>query len=85
MVAQPLEVAANAGHDTGHSPDPRSVCLAERIDDARPDTRLVLAGVVEQAGDEDIGLVHALSPERRDDVEPVAPIGDVHRVEEREL
>ncbi len=85
MVLQPPELAAPARQDGGDPPDPRAVRLTERVGDPRPDADMALAGVVEQPGEQDLVVGHAVGAQRRHDVEPVASIGDVHRVEEREL
>ena len=53
--------------------------------DTRDHPRVALAGVVQQAGEEDLGIGLATRPQCRDDVEPVAPVRDVHPVEHREL
>ena len=47
--------------------------------------RAALAGVVEEARQEHVGVGHAGRPECGHDVEAVAPVGDRHPVEEGEL
>ena len=77
--------APKPGRHARPSPDPSAVPLPERVGDPRPDPGVALAGVVQQACDQHVRLGDALGAQRGDDVEAVAPIGDVHRVEEREL
>ena len=59
--------------------------LAEAVCDAGPDARVALSGVVEESRDENVGVGDALAAERRDDIEPMTLVRDMHRVEEAEL
>jgi hypothetical protein len=40
---------------------------------------------VEQAREQDVAIVHAVATQGRDDIEAVTTIGDMHRIEQREL
>ena len=77
--------ARNPGSSARHAQDPRAVAPGQGVGDARPDAGVALAGVVEQPGEQDVRLGDAVGAQRGDDVEAVAPVGDVHRVEQREL
>ena len=65
--------------------DPRPPRLAERPGDPREDAGLALATVVEEPGEEELVVGRPGRAERRHDVEAVAPVGDVHPVEQGEL
>jgi len=85
MGPESLEGGAEPGQGAGSARDPVAIAAPQRVSHARPDPGLALARVVEQAGDEDVRLRHTVDAERRDDVEPVAAVGHVHGVEQREL
>lgn len=53
--------------------------------DPRPHPGVALPGVMEQPGDEDLGVGDALGAQRRHDIEPVTAIGDVHLVVQLQL
>ena len=44
-----------------------------------------LAAVVQQAGQEQVGIILAVTPKRGDDIEPVALVCTMHRVEQLHL
>src|SRR5659263_395719 len=51
-----------------------------------PDVQVAaLAAVVQQAGEHQVGILLALVAQRADDIEAVALVGAVHRVEEAQL
>src|SRR5579859_1344962 len=53
--------------------------------DARPEADVALAGVMDEGRRTDLPVGDAFETERGDDVESVATVGDVHRVEDPEL
>ena len=85
MRPEAFEGRPEPGQDGRDAPDPVPIPLTERVGDARPDPGLSFAGIVQQAGEEEVGIGHAIRAQRRLDVEAVTPVGDVHRVEEGEL
>ena len=76
---------AHAGQDAGRAPHPRAIRLAERERHAWPHPGAALARVVEQPGEQDLVVGDALLAQRRDHVEAVPPVGDVHRIEQCQL
>ena len=74
-----------AGDDPGDSPYPCAVRLPESVGHPRPDAGVALPGVVEQTREEQILVGRAVPSQGGDHVEAVATVGDMHRIEEREL
>ena len=85
MVAEAGQDWPPAGDDPGHSPHPCAVRLPESVDHPRPDAGVALPGVVEQTCEEQIVVGRAVLPQGGDHVEAVAAVGDMHRIEDREL
>jgi hypothetical protein len=46
---------------------------------------VLLASIVEQAGQQEVAIADAVGAQRSDDIEAMASIGDMHRVEQGEL
>ena len=63
-------------------PDAELVLVIESKPEAKMKNKSDIFDVVQtQAGDEKVLLRHALCPQRTDDIEAVASVGDVHRIE----
>src|SRR4029079_15350354 len=84
VVLEPSQRVTPARDVRGDAPDPRSARLTEAVDDPWPHPGVPLAGIVEKSSEQDLVAGHTLCAERRDDIEAVASVGDVHRIEHGE-
>src|SRR5262249_29832062 len=70
-------------HDRGL--DPAHPGRPQRIHDPRHDAGVALARIMQEPGEEHVGIAEARASEHLDDIEPVATVGDVHRIEDVKL
>ena len=86
VVADPVERRPEPRQPCGDPDDPRAPGLAERPRDPRPepDARPLPASWSSPARRTSI-VAHAAGPQAGDHVEPMAPVGDRHRIEDIEL
>ena len=86
VVPKPGERVAKARQQRRNPPDPGAVLLTERIRDPRPERpSSPLPASCSEPREEELLIQPAFGAKRRDDVEAVPLVGDVHRVEEGEL
>src|SRR3990170_3845182 len=86
VLADAGEGLSEAGEACRETQDPVAVALAKGPRDALPDAHCeALRGVVEQAREQEIRVAVPGGAQDGHDVEAVAPVGRVHRLEERHL